>query len=180
MTDINRVSTTRTRFIASASAGAIGAALLIASTSAAHAQADTGAGSKVPDPANSSSSAANPNEAVNAEAKKADNAAVTGDVTPAQNEAIAQNVGGAVADATGSAETGDIVVTGFRASLETAVAEKKNRDQIVESISAEDIGKLPDASIAESIARLPGLTSQRVSGRANVISIRGFSPDFST
>jgi iron complex outermembrane receptor protein len=82
-----------------------------------------------------------------------------------------------------SAEAGEgeeIVVTGFRASLENAVAEKKERDQIVESISAEDIGKLPDASIAESIARLPGLTSQRLSGRANVISIRGFGPDFST
>ncbi len=74
----------------------------------------------------------------------------------------------------------EIVVTGFRAALENAVAEKKQRDQIVESISAEDIGKLPDASIAESIARLPGLTSQRLSGRANVISIRGFGPDFST
>lgn len=77
-------------------------------------------------------------------------------------------------------EDEDIVVTGFRASLENAVAEKKNRDQVVESISAEDIGKLPDASIAESIARLPGLTSQRVSGRSNSISIRGFAPDFST
>ncbi|QPQ56154.1 TonB-dependent receptor [Allosphingosinicella flava] len=74
----------------------------------------------------------------------------------------------------------EIVVTGFRASLESAVAEKKDRDQIVESISAEDIGKLPDASIAESIARLPGLTSQRLSGRATSISIRGFAPDFST
>jgi iron complex outermembrane receptor protein len=80
-------------------------------------------------------------------------------------------------------EAGDgeeIVVTGFRRSLENAVAEKLQRDQIVESVSAEDIGKLPDASIAESIARLPGLTSQRLSGRANVISIRGFGPDFST
>ncbi len=74
----------------------------------------------------------------------------------------------------------EIVVTGFRASLENAVAEKKQRDQIVESVSAEDIGKLPDASIAESIARLPGVTSQRLSGRANSISVRGFGPDFST
>ncbi|HEY0085597.1 MAG TPA: TonB-dependent receptor plug domain-containing protein, partial [Allosphingosinicella sp.] len=73
----------------------------------------------------------------------------------------------------------DIVVTGFRASLESAVNEKKQRDQIIESVSAEDIGKLPDASIAESIARLPGLAAQRLSGRANVISIRGFGPDFS-
>jgi len=77
-------------------------------------------------------------------------------------------------------DEGEIVVTGFRASLENAVAEKLESDQIIESVSAEDIGKLPDASIAESIARLPGLTSQRLSGRANVISIRGFGPDFST
>ncbi|HEX8621173.1 MAG TPA: TonB-dependent receptor [Allosphingosinicella sp.] len=76
-------------------------------------------------------------------------------------------------------DEGDIVVTGFRASLESAVNEKKQQDQIVESVSAEDIGKLPDASIAESIARLPGLTSQRLSGRSNVISIRGFGPDYS-
>lgn len=73
----------------------------------------------------------------------------------------------------------EVVVTGFRRSLQSAVAEKKNRDQIVESVSAEDIGKLPDASIAESIARLPGLTSQRLNGRANIISVRGFGPDFS-
>ncbi len=74
----------------------------------------------------------------------------------------------------------DIIVTGYRASLENAVNKKKSSDQIVESVSAEDIGKLPDASIAESIARLPGLTSQRLSGRSNSITIRGFAPDFST
>ncbi len=78
-----------------------------------------------------------------------------------------------------AAEEEGILVTGFRASLENAVNEKKNADQILESVSAEDIGKLPDASIGESIARLPGVTSQRLSGRANVIAIRGFGPDFS-
>ncbi len=83
----------------------------------------------------------------------------------------------AAAEAT---EDNAIVVTGFRASLESAVNEKKKSDQIVESVSAEDIGKLPDASIGESIARLPGLTSQRISGRAGYISIRGFGPDFSS
>ncbi|MEN7343185.1 MAG: TonB-dependent receptor, partial [Pseudomonadota bacterium] len=51
---------------------------------------------------------------------------------------------------------------------------------IVEAISAEDIGKLPDVSIAESLARLPGLAAQRLNGRGQVISIRGLSPDFST
>ena len=73
-----------------------------------------------------------------------------------------------------------IVVTGFRASLQSAVNTKKKADQIVESVSAEEIGKLPDASIGEAIARLPGLTSQRLNGRADVISIRGFGPDYST
>ena len=79
-----------------------------------------------------------------------------------------------------NSDDGAIIVTGYRASLQNAVNKKKRSDQVVESISAEDIGKLPDASIAESIARLPGLTSQRVSGRSNSISIRGFAPDFST
>lgn len=78
-----------------------------------------------------------------------------------------------------AAEGEEVVVTGFRAALESAVSTKKESEQIVESISAEDIGKLPDASIAESIARLPGLTSQRISGRSSFISIRGFGPDFS-
>jgi iron complex outermembrane recepter protein len=80
------------------------------------------------------------------------------------------------------AEAGEediIEVRGFRASLESAVNEKKKNEQIVESVTAEDIGKLPDASIGESIARLPGLTSQRTNGRANVIAIRGLGPDFS-
>ncbi|MBA3879667.1 MAG: TonB-dependent receptor [Sphingobium sp.] len=74
----------------------------------------------------------------------------------------------------------DVVVTGFKRSLESATNTKKKNDQILESVTAEDIGKLPDASIAESIARLPGITSQRLNGRANVISIRGFGPDLST
>ena len=176
-----RASRARIRFTIGTSLRAIGAASLLFAADAAFAQtADQSGGTKVADPADSSSSVANPNEAVGAQDKKAANAAVTGDVTPAQNEADAQAVGDAVADATGDAQAADIVVTGFRAALETAVAEKKNRDQIVESVSAEDIGKLPDASIAESIARLPGLAAQRTSGRAQSVSIRGFSPDLSS
>ena len=73
-----------------------------------------------------------------------------------------------------------IVVTGFRASLQNAVNVKKRAETIVESVSAEDIGKLPDASIGESIARLPGLTSQRLAGRANSVAIRGLGPDLSS
>lgn len=74
----------------------------------------------------------------------------------------------------------DIVVTGIRRGIEDSINLKKNQTSIVEAISAEDIGKLPDVSIAESIARLPGLAAQRVNGRAQVISIRGLAPDFTT
>ena len=73
-----------------------------------------------------------------------------------------------------------VTVTGIRRGIEAAISVKKNSDSIVESVSAEDIGKLPDISIAESIGRLPGLSAQRVAGRAQVISVRGLSPDFST
>ncbi len=73
-----------------------------------------------------------------------------------------------------------VVVSGIRRGIEGAISVKKDSSSIVEAISAEDIGKLPDVSIAESISRLPGLAAQRVGGRAQVISVRGLSPDFST
>lgn len=71
-----------------------------------------------------------------------------------------------------------VTVSGFRASLESSINTKRNADSIVESVSAEDIGKLPDVSIADAISRLPGLTAQRVGGRASVISIRGMAPRY--
>ncbi|MBL8311272.1 MAG: TonB-dependent receptor [Burkholderiales bacterium] len=71
-----------------------------------------------------------------------------------------------------------VVITGLGRSIETSVAVKKNSDNIVEVVSAEEIGKLPDVSIAESLARLPGLAAQRVGGRAQVIALRGLGPDF--
>jgi len=77
-------------------------------------------------------------------------------------------------------QLGEIVVTGIRRSIESAIQTKQAATSIVEAVSAEDLGKLPDISIAESIARLPGLAAQRVAGRAQVISVRGLSPDFAT
>ncbi len=73
-----------------------------------------------------------------------------------------------------------IVVTGIRRGIEAAISIKKNSSSIVEAISAEDIGKLPDSSVAESIARLPGVTAQRsrTNGRAAGISVRGLAPSF--
>jgi iron complex outermembrane receptor protein len=80
--------------------------------------------------------------------------------------------------ATNSGDLEEIVVTGIRKSIEDAVSAKKASSSIIEEISSEDIGKLPDASIAESIARLPGIAAQRTNGRAQTLAIRGLGPDF--
>ncbi|WP_303830079.1 TonB-dependent receptor [Asticcacaulis taihuensis] len=77
-------------------------------------------------------------------------------------------------------DTQVVIVTGIRKGLQDSLTIKKKNTSIVEAVSAEDIGKLPDASIAESLARLPGLAAQRVGGRSQTISIRGLSGDFST
>ncbi|MCG2583726.1 TonB-dependent receptor [Massilia sp. TS11] len=73
-----------------------------------------------------------------------------------------------------------VVVSGIRRGIEAAISIKKNSSSIVEAISAEDIGKLPDQSVAESVSRLPGVTTQRSrsSGKASDVSVRGLSPSF--
>jgi len=73
---------------------------------------------------------------------------------------------------------GTVEVTGIRHSIATSLQTKNESSSIVEAISAEDIGKLPDVSIADSISRLPGLATQRVDGRSQVINIRGMSEQF--
>jgi TonB-dependent receptor len=80
----------------------------------------------------------------------------------------------------GKEEMVQVVVPGIMAGIESAISSKRSSTSIIEAISAEDIGKLPDVSIAESIARLPGLAAQRVAGSAQVISLRGLAPDFAT
>ena len=72
----------------------------------------------------------------------------------------------------------EVLVTGIRKSIQDSISAKKLDSSIVEVVSAEDIGKLPDSSIAESIARLPGIAAQRTNGRAQTLSIRGLGPDF--
>ncbi len=73
-----------------------------------------------------------------------------------------------------------VEVNGFASSLENATAIKRNSDAIVEAVSAEQIGKLPGVSIADTLGRLPGLAVQTVSGRPQVLTIHGLGPDFST
>lgn len=90
---------------------------------------------------------------------------------------IAGGVASAQSDQ-GSMET--VTVTGFRASITQSLELKKNSQQIIEAISAEDIGKLPEDSIADSLARLPGLASQRDNnGHWQDISVNGLPPSMS-
>ena len=73
----------------------------------------------------------------------------------------------------------EVVVTGtYRASLINQIETKRNNTSIVDAISAEDIGKLPDSSVAESLARLPGVSGERRNGRTSGISVRGFKEDY--
>jgi len=74
----------------------------------------------------------------------------------------------------------EIITTGIRGSIQRAIDLKQTSNSIVEAVSAEDLGRLPDTSIADAISRLPGLTSQRAEGRASAISLRGTDPGFTT
>lgn len=73
-----------------------------------------------------------------------------------------------------------VVVTGIRKGVEDAIATKRNNSSIVEAISAEDIGKLPDVTVAESLGRVSGVAVQRskVNGKAAGVSVRGMAPSF--
>ncbi|WP_380779947.1 TonB-dependent receptor [Sphingomonas sp. R86520] len=142
------------------SATALAAALILPGQ-AAFAQATTGT---APGTAN-----ANPTAPVQADA-------IT---TTAQPTPEPADTATAAAQAVPTADS-DIVVTGIRAGLDSSAKIKRQSVLIVDSISAEDVGKLPDVSIADSLARLPGVTAQRLEGRDQRLSIRGLGPDFST
>lgn len=87
---------------------------------------------------------------------------------------------GAVAQEAGEeADNTEVIqVTGIRGALQRAQAIKMDNTSIVEAISAEDIGKLPDTSVAESLARLPGLAGERRNGRTSGLSVRGFNENY--
>jgi len=73
----------------------------------------------------------------------------------------------------------EIVVTGFRSSLANALAEKKQETVAVDTILAEDIGKFPDANLAESMQRLPGISLTRGDGgEGRNITVRGLAAEF--
>jgi TonB-dependent receptor len=72
-----------------------------------------------------------------------------------------------------STELEEIVVTGVRGAQQAAIDIKRDASQIVDAISAEDIGKLPDVTISDSLQRVPGIQVRRDAGEGSQVAIRG-------
>jgi len=83
----------------------------------------------------------------------------------AAGAAHAQTQGAQTAPSSDAA-VAEVVVTGIRQSLQSAVQMKKNTMEVVDSIRAEDIGKLPDPNVAETLTRIPGVQGYRYGGEA--------------
>ncbi len=81
---------------------------------------------------------------------------------------------------TASTEGGleEVVVTGLRSSLQQAVEIKRSSIGSVDAIATEDLGKLPDQNVAESLQRINGVTIERNRGDGQFISVRGLGPQF--
>jgi iron complex outermembrane recepter protein len=77
-----------------------------------------------------------------------------------------------------AAEDASIVVTGFRASLRSAINQKRTEAGVVDAIVAEDIAAFPDLNLAESLQRIPGVAISRQGGEGRQISVRGLGPDY--
>ena len=76
-------------------------------------------------------------------------------------------------------EDAEILVTGYRASLESSANAKRDSIGFTDSVFAEDIGKFPDTNIAESLNRIPGITIVReISGDGLNVAIRGLGTNF--
>ena len=71
-----------------------------------------------------------------------------------------------------------VVVTGLRASLESALNTKRQENGIVDVIKSEDMGKFPDTNLAESLQRVPGVVIDRDAGEGRNITVRGLGQDF--
>ena len=72
----------------------------------------------------------------------------------------------------------EIVVTGIKQSLKDAIDIKRKNVGVVDAITAEDIGKFPDGNLAESLARIVGVTTERSNNEGTKVSVRGLGPEF--
>lgn len=78
----------------------------------------------------------------------------------------------------GSPKLEEVVVTGYRQALRSALDDKRASDSMVDVINAEDIADFPDANLAESLQRLPGVSIDRDNGEGRTITVRGLGSDF--
>jgi len=72
----------------------------------------------------------------------------------------------------------EVVVTGIRSSLTRAMDVKRDSQGVVDALSAEDIGKMPDTNLAESLQRITGVSIDRVNGEGSRVTVRGFGPNY--
>ncbi|WP_075186611.1 TonB-dependent receptor [Teredinibacter haidensis] len=72
----------------------------------------------------------------------------------------------------------EVFVTGYVSSLKKGIEIKRSSDSIVDAIEAEDLGKFPDANVAESLQRVTGVAIDRSGGEGNKVSVRGLGPEF--
>jgi len=93
--------------------------------------------------------------------------------SPADPDAGSVQTDDAVETTTGADGENEIVVTGLRRSLQSAQSLKRNSEQIVDAIVAEDIGKLPDVAVSDTAARIPGIQVERSGGEASRVLLRG-------
>lgn len=74
----------------------------------------------------------------------------------------------------------ELMVTGIRGSLQRSMDVKRSASGVVDAISSEDIGKFPDTNLAESLQRITGVSIDRSGGEGQLITVRGFGPEFNT
>jgi iron complex outermembrane recepter protein len=78
-----------------------------------------------------------------------------------------------------SPELQEIVVTGMRASLEKSLQIKRDASVVLDSINSEELGKFPDADVADSLEHLPGITISRTTGGEGIyVNVRGLGPQY--
>lgn len=94
------------------------------------------------------------------------------------NAAAAQEATAEQAALSDDAAQEEITVTGYRASLRSAISEKRNSTVQIDAINAEDIADFPDTNLAESLQRLPGVSIDRDNGEGRRITVRGLGGDF--
>lgn len=80
--------------------------------------------------------------------------------------------------AQGASMLEEVIVTGVRQALTSAMDEKRDASGVVDVINAEDIGKFPDTNLAESLQRIPGVSINREGGEGKFVTVRGFGPGF--